>query len=242
MPPTKRCRSCDLVKPLAEFGRNAARKDGLHYYCRPCVSARTQAWRKANPDKARAQKRRWSARRTTEQRRLERAAALERNPDLRCEEYRRALEKHGRESLQARWREWAAANAEHVRAYGRLWRLANPEKCTEYARRYRYAHDPEGSRARARNPGSRDELTAEYVEVLASDPCSYCGGPGGTIDHIDALVVGGSNHWTNYTSACRSCNGGKRERDLLTCLLSRSARGRSSTPSTRRGTPDEASC
>lgn len=35
----KRCPSCDEVKAAEEFGRNAARPDGLQSVCRACRSA-----------------------------------------------------------------------------------------------------------------------------------------------------------------------------------------------------------
>lgn len=146
---------------------------------------------------------------------------LERNPQLRSDEYARYVAKHGREALRAHHKAWADANREHLREQNRARRLANPEKQTEYARRYRYANDADRSMARARKALTRNEDSAVYVEVIRHDPCSYCGGPAGTIDHITALKAGGENHWTNYTSACLPCNGGKRDRSLLTALSNR---------------------
>ena len=37
---TKICRDCQQEKPLAEFGRSSATKDGLLIYCRPCRKER----------------------------------------------------------------------------------------------------------------------------------------------------------------------------------------------------------
>ena len=36
----KKCPGCGQVKPRAEFWRNAANKDGLHVYCKPCHTLR----------------------------------------------------------------------------------------------------------------------------------------------------------------------------------------------------------
>lgn len=33
---SKRCPACQVEKPVAEFGRNAARPDGLQSVCRAC--------------------------------------------------------------------------------------------------------------------------------------------------------------------------------------------------------------
>lgn len=47
---TKRCPACGIIKPVAEFGRNRARKDGLSFYCRPCGRAKGSEWRAKSPD------------------------------------------------------------------------------------------------------------------------------------------------------------------------------------------------
>ncbi len=33
---TKHCPACEQTKPVADFQRNKATKDGLQYNCRPC--------------------------------------------------------------------------------------------------------------------------------------------------------------------------------------------------------------
>lgn len=50
--------------------------------------------------------------------------------------------------------------------------------------------------------------------VLARDGrrCTYCGGPGSTIDHIVPRSRGGRNTWKNTTVACYDCNQRKRDR------------------------------
>jgi hypothetical protein len=42
----KRCPDCGLIKPAEAFSRNAARPDGLQFYCKDCYSVRsTRAYR-----------------------------------------------------------------------------------------------------------------------------------------------------------------------------------------------------
>src|SRR4051812_34878521 len=36
----KRCPDCGQTKPMAAFSRNAARPDGLQFYCKDCYSTR----------------------------------------------------------------------------------------------------------------------------------------------------------------------------------------------------------
>lgn len=61
--------------------------------------------------------------------------------------------------------------------------------------------------------------TVTYRRQLRADPCSYCGGPGGSSDHIDPQHNGGADDWTNRTSACRGCNSYKGTLPLLLALL-----------------------
>lgn len=53
-----------------------------------------------------------------------------------------------------------------------------------------------------------------FKDILKYDPCSYCFGPGGTVDHIEPrkLRTGiARGDWYNKTGACRECN---RKKDL----------------------------
>lgn len=65
-----------------------------------------------------------------------------------------------------------------------------------------------------------------YQRALRADPCAYCGGTGGTIDHIIPRRVTGEKRkrgsTLNWTGACRECNRRKdkdRSRTLLEQLL-----------------------
>ena len=56
---TKRCSCCEQTLPIADFGKNMQTPDGLSYYCRKCAYGKQQAYRKANPEAARAARRRY---------------------------------------------------------------------------------------------------------------------------------------------------------------------------------------
>jgi 5-methylcytosine-specific restriction endonuclease McrA len=70
------------------------------------------------------------------------------------------------------------------------------------------------ARRMERYPGASED----QIRALLADPCSYCGGPGGEIDHIEA---GGSRGFDNLTAACRSCNAAKGDKSLLLFLAHR---------------------
>jgi 5-methylcytosine-specific restriction endonuclease McrA len=115
--------------------------------------------------------------------------------------YRREPEKS-----KAAATEWMRRNAGLRRAYMRAYRDSDRER-----ERAREAY-------RARSLG-RDSLAVEYAAILRSDPCSYCGGAGGTVDHVVPRAAGGTNGWENLTSACQPCNSEKHTRPLLSFML-----------------------
>lgn len=62
-----------------------------------------------------------------------------------------------------------------------------------------------------------------WLRLLRADACAYCGGPGGTVDHVEprsraARGVGSAHSWLNVVGACAGCNGAKRDRALLAFL------------------------
>lgn len=60
-----------------------------------------------------------------------------------------------------------------------------------------------------------------YLAHLLRDPCTYCGAPAVTLDHVVALRRGGEDGWENLTAVCASCNNGKSGRALLSWLAYR---------------------
>lgn len=101
------------------------------------------------------------------------------------------------------WRDPAAAVATAV-----AWQRANREQYRANMRR-----------AKLLRHVGRDATAVAYATVLDCDPCSYCGAPSGTVDHIVPVHHGGSNAWENLTAACKSCNSRKAARPLLDYLL-----------------------
>lgn len=57
----KRCARCREQKPLGEFHRNRATRDGRHPYCRPCKSASAKASYRKNPRPAKESAKMWRA-------------------------------------------------------------------------------------------------------------------------------------------------------------------------------------
>lgn len=62
---------------------------------------------------------------------------------------------------------------------------------------------------------------APWRLVLRRDPCVYCGGPSGTLDHIRPRKHDGPMHWENLAASCRRCNAAKGHSSLLWFLVDR---------------------
>lgn len=65
-------------------------------------------------------------------------------------------------------------------------------------------------------------------ETYAADPCSYCGGEAGVLEHVVPRSAGGGNRILddNHTAACPHCNAEKGRQGLLQFLARRAGEGR----------------
>lgn len=99
---------------------------------------------------------------------------------------------------------YRAANLDAVRLYHRSYTRANPGKIRKYSLRRQSA------------PFDSDALA--YCAILLNDPCSYCGEPTDSIDHITAVTVSVSSDWTNLTASCKRCNSRKGTKSLMRFL------------------------
>lgn len=217
---TRTCRDCGHTGPLEDFTKSKNGKYGRATLCIECNrriarewtrnnrernAARARAWARANPEKKRAGDKRWAEENRERVNANSRDWAA-RNRERRREIARRSDAKH-REARRIAGREyWKRVDPETKRQRQREWKAKNRDKVAldNHLRRVIQDVDVETYRA--------------YVRVLHGDPCSYCGGFGGEIDHIVPLSAGGANAWENLTSACRSCNSSKHASPLLLWL------------------------
>jgi hypothetical protein len=51
------CAAKGAAQPVEAFGANVNAPDGLNWYCKSCHAAKQRAWKLANPDKVRRQRR-----------------------------------------------------------------------------------------------------------------------------------------------------------------------------------------
>jgi 5-methylcytosine-specific restriction endonuclease McrA len=124
-------------------------------------------------------------------------------------EYHRRWYVENREKQAAKQRAYYVSRREERIAKALEWAKANPDK-----RRTINLADKQRRRGLTVTAESKS-----YIPVLLADPCAYCGGKAGEIDHITAVTDCGSGEWSNLTAACRSCNARKQTRSLLQYLI-----------------------
>lgn len=63
--------------------------------------------------------------------------------------------------------------------------------------------------------GTRRLVTIAEWRKLRQGDCTYCGNPGGEVDHIIPLSKGGNHSIGNLTSSCMQCNRSKGSKLLI---------------------------
>lgn len=94
---TKRCTGCEEVKPISEFHKCKATKDGLAYECKLCKQGRRRKYYKENRERARENNRRW-----------------QNNNREKVREMNRVWQKNNREKFLESNRRWREANRNQV--------------------------------------------------------------------------------------------------------------------------------
>lgn len=121
----KRCTRCGTLKPLTEFSKRSASRDGLDYKCRSCKVAASTQWALANREKRLA-----TYKRHHELHKNERHAANKRWRQARAKEQ------------SQRSRAWQLANPEKFAQSRRSWKQKNIERWREIKRTRRKGATP----------------------------------------------------------------------------------------------------
>lgn len=204
---------CQVDYSLTKVARRVGvARETLRSYIehRPELAERVESLKRLPPDVA-AQRDRDAHRRWKERNPKSAKTVTLRPAPLLPEEARRR-------NTEARMR-WKANNRERDRATNRRWAT---NRSREDVRRWNVYNAVRRANQRSQAaPASKAEIleTIEYDAILRRDPCAYCGGPSGSLDHIQPINKAGSSVWENFTAACRRCNSSKGDKDLLRYLL-----------------------
>jgi len=213
----KRCRICQLTKPLDDFHRHSSSKDGHRSECKPCHCEEVRRYARENRAKVNASRKRWV------QANRERYLAWYREYQRRRywtspEEFRkkcREWRKTHPEAAQASHRRWVEKNRPRRREIDRRFYERHKEERKEHVRQWQNANRDKvkGYRyeRRARMRGTPSEKV-DPAEIYVRDKgiCHICRRKVSrktfTLDHLIPLSRGGLHAASNVAIAHHRCN------------------------------------
>lgn len=182
----KQCSQCAETKPVDEFNKRAASKDGLHAACKSCRKKAEKRYKASDKGRAREKRYRESDKGKATQRRCS-ADWLSKNAERYAE-------------TQAKWKR---RNPEYSTLRARKYYATSSGRATVLASQHR-------RRARERNAPT-DARYPEWVSMtLQMGLCFKCESTEDlTVDHVVPLSLGGGNTADNLQPLCRRCNSSK---------------------------------
>ncbi len=191
----KTCKSCAKSLPFDAFYKRADKPGAYISNCKACEKARVSVWAKSNPDnrKATTDKYRKANREKCNQASM---ASIRSRPEVQ--------------------RAWQLANLEKVRKAKRDWVKRNPEAMRE---------------AQLSNKGARRGAEGSFTEADIKRICEAQKGKCAVCrvklvglfhrDHIQPIVLGGSNWPWNIQLLCSPCNLSKSAKHPVDFMQSR---------------------
>lgn len=200
---SKECTGCDTVKPVSEFYKNRAAKDGLQTWCKPCMRGAVRRFRSGEPSQQEIERQ--------ERARLFKQG-LKKCP--KCESihpldnfYKNAAQEDGLDNYCKTCRGMAVrkynrtpkARRMHVAAQLK-WREKNQE---EYRERMRQYHRNNQRKNRARSAVSQAVANGDLPHISTHD-CIECGNEADHYHHHNGY---GREHWLDVVPVCTRCHG-----------------------------------
>lgn len=164
----KKCNKCGCTKPFSEFNKHCRSKDGLQYWCKPCLRAAVAANVKKDPQAQIERQKRWVAANKKHLSDFNKAWRKQ-NPEKALAHYARSEANRDKAKRKA----WAAENRKKLNANAAEWRKRNPAQCRTFEAKRRAAE------VRAIPPwANQDEILQFYRQAQEK---------GLTVDHIVPL-------------------------------------------------------
>lgn len=180
--------------------------------CRTCARARSNAWRVANPDRAKARTAAWVA---------------QNRDKKKCSDARWGAANKGRK--RASNSAYRNANVDELRSYHAEWRARNPSKVRTWNANWK-AENPvalrihQHNRRAAARGGKLSKDIAERLYRLQRGMCPCCKLPLGNDYHLDhrlPLALGGANEDWNMQLLRAVCNMQKNAKHPVDFMQSR---------------------
>jgi hypothetical protein len=157
----KKCKTCGETKPLTEFGKQKATKDGYTYKCKSCMSEYNRQWREENKETVREYNRQWR------EENRERIKQYRQENRETAKEYNKQYRQENRETVREYNRQWREENREYNRQYYQ----ENKEAILERRRRWR----EENKKSKIRNTGGnmislKEQFNIERAFELGLNP------------------------------------------------------------------------
>lgn len=132
---TKVCTKCGEEKPVSEFGKKKASKDGLHYYCKPCNNTYVKKWAKENPQRKAQADLEWRNA-NKELKKLNDSKYYKANKN-KIADYQKEYYLRNKQKVNSRGKRYYENNKERLLNAQRKWANENPESVKNSKKRYR---------------------------------------------------------------------------------------------------------
>jgi len=220
LPTTKRCAWCKTEKPISDFGKCEARKDGLYSWCKDCCSAKRKEIYQRNATRAKQESNRYYH--------ANREKCLQHQEEYRNKHLPQIRERSKTyyakvaDKRRKYTREWSQKNKEQKANTDRIYAKQRPEvkraarkrweaRNAEYVRMWKCQKQ---QRRNAKKAGLLADLTIEQWHIIQDVfeyRCAYCLRKVDSLcqDHVIPLATGGYYTATNIVPACMSCNSRK---------------------------------
>lgn len=218
-PVLKKCTKCNEEKLITEFNKHRLYKSGYRSECKTCsslyreankerIAIVAKAYRDANKERTSERIKRWNA--ENKERVAANAKAYYAANKEKIDAYRNDWLEKNREHHRSLTKAWREDNRELFNAQIREWKKANPELVRKYDR---------DRRVKRRNADG-DHTVADIKNLLGlqKNKCAVCRtsiSEGYHVDHIVAIVNGGTNDKYNLQLLCAPCNLSKNRKDPI---------------------------